>query len=429
MNMKVLIISVITENLNMEVLPLGAAFVAAAVRTAGHEVEMLSVRTSEADYLAGMENRIKAFGPEVIGISLRNIDDQTMMNTRFLVDPVKEVVQACRKISHAVVVLGGAGYSIFPESALAFTGADMGIKGEGEKAFVCLLERLANKKDVHDVPGLFLPVKGMQTPPDFPRTLDNYTMPLPFVHLDIPKTTGDTPLWFPIQTRRGCPMECSYCSTSAIEGRHLRKYAPEKVVENIRQYVNAGIDHFYFVDNTFNFPVSYAEALCDRIIAEKLRIKSRCIIYPRRVTETLADKMAQAGFREVSLGFESGCERILKAFNKRFSLDEVRRISRMFKDRNIFQMGFLLLGGPGETRESVLESLKFVEDLSLDFVKVSVGIRIYPDTPLAELARAEGKVAAGNDLFYPTFYVRDEIRDWLYETVTRWVKEKPNRMM
>jgi radical SAM superfamily enzyme YgiQ (UPF0313 family) len=426
--MKVLLISVITENLYMTVLPLGAAYVAAAAQDAGHDVKMLSLRSGEDDYLKILKNEMNRFRPQVIGVSMRNVDDQTMKNTAFLLEPVKAVVKMCRKLLNATIVLGGAGYSIFPESALTYTGADMGIRGEGETAFVLLLDRLSNGKQPFNVPGLYFPGKGLQREPFFPKSLDDYTMPLPNIHLEIPASSPDDPLWLPVQTRRGCPMDCSYCSTSAIEGRHLRKHSPERVVENIKQYVAAGINHFFFVDNTFNIPASYAEALCDLIIAAQLDIRSRCIVYPSKIDAGLVEKMAKAGFREVSLGFESGSDVILRGFNKRFTAREVRRISKLFKKEDIFRMGFLLLGGPGETKATAMESLKFVDDLALDLVKLSIGLRIYPNTPLAERAVREGRISSRDDLLRPAFYVVEEIEEWLYETVTEWAKDRPHWM-
>lgn len=426
--MKVLLISVITESLFMTVLPLGTAYVAAAARDAGHKVKMLGLKSESDDYLEILKGEVNRFQPEVIGVSMRNVDDQTMKNTVFLLEPVKKVVKTCRGISDATIVIGGAGYSIFPGSSLTYTGADMGIRGEGETAFVMLLNRLANGKQPTDVPGVYLPERGMQRELYFPKSLDGYTMPLPNIHLKIPEESSGEPIWLPIQTRRGCPMDCSYCSTSAIEGRLLRKHSPEKVVENIKQYVTAGINHFFFVDNTFNFPASYAREICDHIIAEKLDIKSRCIVYPSKVDAGLAGKMAKAGFREVSLGFESGSDVILRNFNKRFASEEVRRISGLFKKEDIFQMGFLLLGGPGETRDTVLESLKFVDDLDLDFMKISIGIRIYPNTPLADRAIREGIISSRDDLLRPKFYVIEEIKEWLYDTVIQWVKDRPHWM-
>ncbi len=226
----------------------------------------------------------------------------------------------------------------------------MGIRGEGETPFVMLLDRLEKGVDLSDIPGLRLSNKGQQRAVLYSKTLDDFIMPQPHIHLEIPDKADDNPIWMPIQTRRGCPMDCSYCSTSAIEGRHIRRHSPQRVVENIRAYRDAGIQHFFFVDNTFNFPASYAEAICDRIISEKLKIKSRCIVYPAKDDVRLVHKMVKAGFREVSLGFESGADIILRSFNKRFSLNEVKRISGLFKKKSVFQMGFLLLGGQGRNQ-------------------------------------------------------------------------------
>ena len=427
--MKVLLISVITENLYMTVLPLGAAYVAASAMNAGHEVEMLSLRSGDGEYNEILEKTISRLKPDAIGISMRNVDDQRMENSVFLLEPVKEVVKNCKKLSSSPVVLGGAGYSIFPSQALSYLGADMGIQGEGEASFTMLLKRLDKNLDISEVPGLYLPEKGLVSPIKHPKSLDEYAMPVPNVHLTIPKDNSNQPVWAPIQTRRGCPMDCSYCSTFLIEGRALRKHSPKNVVENIKKYIDAGINHIFFVDNTFNFPPSYAEELCDQIISEKLKIKGRCILYPSKIDAKLVDKMAKAGIRETSLGFESASEMILKNMNKRFLIKDVISASRMLKDAGIFQMGFLMLGGPGETKKTALASLRFADDLQPDAMKISIGIRIYPYTALAETAIKEEKIKSHEDLLFPTYYVVNELKDWLKETVLKWGKDRPNWMI
>jgi len=233
-------------------------------------------------------------------------------------------------------------------------------------------------------------------------------------------------IWFPVQTRRGCPMDCNYCSTDSIEGRTIRKYPPEKVVEMISRYVDAGFDRFFFVDNTFNFPPSYAKTLCDRLISADLKIIWRCILYPWKVDETLAEKMALAGCREVSFGFESGSIKILRNMNKRYGPDDVRKISERLKAAGIHRMGFLLLGGPGENRKTVLESLTFADSLALEVVKVTTGIRIYPHTLLARTAREAGLIESDADLLFPKFYMAREVEGWLEQTVDTWMKGRPN---
>jgi radical SAM superfamily enzyme YgiQ (UPF0313 family) len=423
--MRVLLISANTEKMNMPVLPLGMACVAAAVQNAGHEIQTVNLMMQK-DVRAPIAQAICAFSPEVIGISVRNIDDQFMETPTFLLDSVRAAVSVCRSLSKAPIVLGGAGYSIFPKTALAYLGADMGIQGEGEAAFVLLLERLRRKADFSGIPGLYLPGSGHPEKPMVARNLDIFPMPLPNIHLVPHSGINEDQLWIPFQTRRGCAMDCSYCSTATIEGRILRKFSPQKAVEGLGQYAAAGFRQFFFVDNTFNLPQSYAGALCDAIIAAGLNIRWRCILYPWKADDALIGKMAEAGCKEVSLGFESGSEIILKNLNKRFTADEVVKISETLKKHGIRRMGFLLLGGPGETPETVTQSLHFADELQLEAMKITTGIRIYPYTALARIAVSEGVIASEDELIFPRFYMAKNLEARLPETVGNWMKDRPN---
>jgi radical SAM superfamily enzyme YgiQ (UPF0313 family) len=424
--MKVLLISANTEQINMPVLPMGTACIAAAAQDAGHDVKIVNLMAQQQDIRSLLKEAVNGFPPDVIGISVRNIDDQCMASPKFLLEPVKKVVAECRSLSDAPVVLGGAGYSIFPQTALAYLKADMGIRGEGERAFAMLLERLERKADLSDVPGLYLAESGLMKTSGFMKNLDAFPMPLPNVHLNVPRDLKKEDIWIPFQTRRGCPMNCTYCSTATIEGRLLRKHSPEYAMEGLRSYAQAGFDRFFFVDNTFNFPPSYAETLCDRIISERLNIRWRCILYPHKVSEMLIEKMAKAGCCEVSLGSESGSHEILKGMNKRFGPDDVRRISESLGKNGIRYMAFLLLGGPGETKETIQESLAFTDSLNAEAVRVTSGIRIYPDTELCRTALREGLIRSEEELLFPKFYMTRGLEDWLQKTIGDWSRGRPN---
>ncbi|MGP8152813.1 MAG: B12-binding domain-containing radical SAM protein [Smithella sp.] len=421
--MRVLLISANTEKINILPMPLGLNYVAAAAQNKGHNVKVLDLM-AHTDSLLPVREAIESFYPDIIGISVRNIDDQSMHGARFLLDEVKGIVLYCRSLSDATIVLGGAGYSIFPEAVLAYLKADMGIQGEGEQVFPELLDRLEWRTGLAGLPCLYLKNLGLQGKRTFIHDLSN--LPVYGVHRFL--SAYDRNLWMPFQTRRGCPMNCSYCSTAAIEGRTIRKRPPEAAMEEMKSFVDAGFRQFYFVDNTFNLPLSYAKKICRMIIDQGLNITWRCILYPGWVDEDLIKLMADAGCREVSLGFESGCERIMKNMNKRFNPEEVRKTSRTLAKHNIRQMGFMMLGGPGETKESVLESLSFADSLPLDSVKVSQGIRIYPCTTLAKIAVDEGRIMPDDNLLKPAFYIVREIEDWLKETVKGWMYRRPNWM-
>jgi len=396
-----------------------------AVKNAGHEIKLIDLM-DECDGNLVLQGGINEFQPEIIGISVRNIDDQCMENTRFLLDSVKEIVSECRRSIDAPVILGGAGYSIFPKSALEYLGADMGIQGEGESAFVTLLEMLKYKGDLSTIPGLYLSGHDIHRKVRNEDDLDEFSLPLLNSHQLALTSSQKQNLWIPFQTRRGCPLNCSYCSTETIEGMNIRKHSPGVVVEAISKHVEAGFDQFFFVDNIFNLPLSYAKELCTQITKAELNISWRCILYPWLVDEELIEKMTEAGCKEVSMGFDSGSETILRAMNKRFLPEDVRRISEILKRYNIRRMGFLLLGGPGESKKTVEESLAFADSLDLEAMKITMGIRIYPHTDLALIAINEGVIEPDDDLLFPKFYMAPGLEEWLRNTVKIWKDTRPN---
>ncbi|HEA69515.1 MAG TPA: radical SAM protein [Desulfobacterales bacterium] len=423
--MRVLLVSANTETINMPVLPLGMAFVARATEDAGHKVSQINLM-AKPEALNTLAERIQKVQPDIIGISVRNIDDQVSSQPRFLLEPVKAIVSTCRQNSEAKIVLGGAGYSIFPLHALAYLGADMGIQGEGERSFVTLLNRLKNSDDLSNIPGLYHVDQSIANPPTTSKKIDQTAFPLPGRHIKKLEHTGDEIIWLPFQTRKGCPLNCSYCSTPSIEGKTIRKRSPGLIIDAMAAYVSAGFDHLFFVDNTFNLPLDYSKDLCNQVIGSGLKITWRGILYPWKVEKELVAKMAESGCAEVSLGFESGSDIMLRKMNKQYRTEDVRHASDLLKTYGIHRMGFLLLGGPGETRQTVLESLEFADSLALEMVKVTIGLRIYPDTELAFYARRTGRISPEDNLLLPQFYIENGTEAWIRQTVDAWMKDRPN---
>jgi hypothetical protein len=263
-----------------------------------------------------------------------------------------------------------------------------------------------------------------QPPPEWRYAMNLDTLPLPDPELLIPSVADSAEFWVPVQSRRGCPMDCSFCSTSAIEGCSIRRHSPTVIAGWLARVARRGFRNFHFVDNTFNLPPNYAKELCRRMIELDLDLNLWCIIYPKWIDREQAQLMAWAGCREVSLGFESGSDRILGRFNKRFKSEEVGIVSKIFAEAGIQRRGFLLLGGPGETRESVEESLDFADSLNLDALKITVGLRIYPGTPLAATALSEELIAPGEDLLRPRFYLAPGLAAWLPERVAAYTKSR-----
>jgi len=421
--MRVLLISSNTESLTMPVHPGGMHLVADAAERSGHRVRRLDLFG-----VKGMRSALAAavaeHEPEVIGLTVRNIDDQCMQDPQFLLEGDRRVVRWLRELTQAPIVLGGAGYSIYPDSVLEYLEADMGLAGEGEASFPKLLGALEQGERPNGIEGLHVRGRGEAAPRSIIRNLD--ACPLPRPDTLSPALTHRRDFLMPYQTRRGCPFDCSYCSTGSIEGRRIRKRSADRVVQNLKSFEQAGIRRFFFVDNTFNLPSSYAAELCRGMIAAELDIEWFAIVYPANLSMELVRLMARAGCKQVSLGFESGSPPVLSALNKKFSKEDVRQASELFAKAGIERMGFLLLGGPGETRDTVTESLGFAEGLGLDGLKLTVGIRIYPGTILAEQAVQAGLVNPGDTLLEPRFYLEPGLSPWLEEYIEAWSAERPH---
>jgi radical SAM superfamily enzyme YgiQ (UPF0313 family) len=421
--MKVLFFSCSMPDLIMPTLQLGMISVATAVRAAGHEVKLLDL-PPDCDFESAVIAAVADFLPEAIGLAVRNIDDQSMAGTRFLLEPLKRIAASCRACSKAPIILGGAGYSMYPERLLDWLDADIGIRGDGEAALPAVLDHLRMGVDVTMIMGVYVkaytPTKKRCAVPDLNR--------LPQPDPDLWPCAGEerSEVWLPFQTRRGCALACNYCSTANIEGTTLRTRASKSVAGHIRRHYEAGFRRFYCTDNTFNLPGDYARELCRVLIDTVPPVAWSCIVYPYKVEEELVSLMARAGCVDISLGFETGSSAMLKSMNKRFSLDDVRHAAGLFHKHGIKQNGYLLLGGPGETRETVLESLVFADSLPLDFLKITTGIRIYPETALARAAVLEGVTTADDDLLQPRFYLAHGLDGWVQEEVARWLASHPH---
>ena len=421
--MKVLFISLNRESINMRVVPLGLACVAQSAIDAGHSVRILDLL--EVDNIS---NSVKAeiydFDPDIIGLSIRNIDNQDMKNTEFYYKKDRKIIKEIKNYSKSIVVLGGAGYSIYPDIILKDTGADFGIQGEGEKIFPLLLEKLSHNNPLNNIPQLYFN-NGHQGKTKYIKTnLDKFPLPSPKLFWQFSEKHFDD-LWIPVQTRRGCPLSCSYCSTALIEGKIIRKRDPLKIVKWLKELEDYGINNFYFVDNTFNIPESYALELCKAIIDAKLKIKWRCIIYPYKLSEKLCNAVAKTGCCEVSLGFESVNDVVLKGMNKLYCKTDIEEASKNLKKYGIKRVGFLMLGAPFDNVDSIKESLDFADSLELDALKITTGIRIYPYTKLAEQALIDGIINKNDNLLTPRFYISTSLKNNICEIITEFKSQHP----
>ena len=427
--MRVLIISENRCRDNLVPYPLGPAYVAGAARAAGHEVAGLDLMLS-SDPAADVERAVRDFDPQVVGLSIRNIDNQDMLVPVFFVEDCVPVVEAVKGATDAPIVAGGSGFSMFPLQCLNYLGLEIGVVGEGEAAFVELLDVLEKGEEVEGLAGLALNRNGVRevNPPVHAFDLDELAPDRDA--FDVTPYRGPGPVGPPmtanLQTRRGCHMRCTYCSTPMIEGRVVRCRSVLSAADELESMDSEfGVRFCYFADSLFNYPGDYAVALLKELASRELKIKWCSTFAPFEVDERLFPLLNPAGCSLLSLGNESGSDPVLSSLKKGFDRDAVVRAAKCFKAEGVHFSCFLMLGGPGETRETVEESVELMDELEPDAVLVTPGIRIYPGCEIETTAVERGTIKPGQDLLRPVFYIEPGLEDWLYGFAKQACAERP----
>ena len=286
--------------------PVGLSYVASATETAGHQVKLLDLAFAD-DIPGKIAQAIEAFAPEVVGLSIRNIDN--VIHQRF--DSPLQLLQAqiavIREKARTAdgqpvpLVLGGPAISILAEKVLPLFGADYAIVGEGEAVFPALLAALAKGASPARLPGLCYWQDGVakRNPstllPGFVDSgMQQWIDWAPYQH------AGGT---WPIQTKRGCPMHCVYCAYPLVEGRRFRQREPKEVVDEIEQVLRQHRPRtFEFVDSTFNLPASHSIAICEEIIRRGVKAQFTAMgVNPLDVPPELFPLMKRASFNSVMI--------------------------------------------------------------------------------------------------------------------------------
>lgn len=409
--MKLLLISANRERDPYPVFPIGLSFLVPPLTRAGHDLTVMDLCFEKepeavvAALLAGMK-------PQAVIISLRNLDNVTWPESRFYLSGVADLISICHP--YAPVILGGSGFSLMPLEILAAAGADYGIIGEGEEILPRLLSCLEQGEDVSYLPGVVcagtasyvppLPVSAIGTPD---RSLFNVAS----YHREGGMAN--------VQTKRGCPFFCTYCTYPLLEGRTMRLRPISDILAEIRSLVeDHGVSYLYFVDDIFNYPPAFAADLCKAMTAERLPVNWSAFINPDFMSPELMDAMLAAGCDAVEFGSDSGSPAMLRSLHKSFTVDDLRRASHLCHERGMDFAHYLLFGGPGETRETILESFSLMDELQPTAVIAMTGIRIYPNTVLYHTALRDGLISSATSLLEPVFYISPEIKDFFADLVT-----------
>lgn len=442
--MRVLIISGSREIVNVTVPPLGAAYVASSLVKRGHQVMILDLALGN-DFRKEISAALASFQPQVIGISIRNIDSATYPGTLFFYLPVKKVILYVKEIADPKIpiILGGAGFSIFAEEILRDTNHDIGVFGEGEYAFPEIVKRIENGEDPRKLEKgvCFIDKQGEyhQTPPWRVENLDDLPIParelLDNENYELYSPAKGNNTCGSIQTKRGCPGKCIFCSYKYLEGNAVRYRSPKKIADELDFMVNnIGLRNVFIVDSLFNLDSSHLRAMCEEIIEKQLDFKWGANCAPKPELTDLLPLMKESGAAHLAMGIESFSSTVLNAIQKGEFVEEAIHTSKRCTELGIDQFLHIMFGGPLETVETVRSTFKCLENLQPNGgtwqgegdVLIFTGLRIYPHTRLQSLAEEEGIIPKGLNLLKPRFYFSPTISETqLYEIVREYSQAHP----
>lgn len=411
--------------------PLGLAYIAAALKKESFEVQILDMIFENAE----LEEVINNFQPDFIGLSIRNIDDAKFNRTKYFIPDCHQIVTRIRAASTSKVIVGGSGFSLFPEQILDLTGADYGIVGEAEKSIVKLLKLLSKttgslNEKLENIEGLVFreknSIKKNSTVISGHRDIVSplFTENLLKNYLLNSSMAG-------IQTQRGCPFNCNYCSYPLIEGHNVRYRDPEEVAEDISLAVRSGARYFFIVDSVFNISNDHVAEVCNQIIRRNLKIEWGCFLRPSGITEEIIKLMVMAGLKHIEFGSDSFCDEVLSDYGKKFTYEDILLSSEIAAGMDVNYAHFLIMGGPGETESTMLTSFKNSLCLKKTVIFPFIGMRLFPKTALYERAIRENIISKEHSLLEPFFYISPDIKAGQIETLLldfqnrspRWIFE------
>ncbi len=362
--MRIIFVSGNREQLPDAVIPLGLLYVMASV-SSEHEKHLLDLCFAD-DPRAALRAALRDFQPDLVALGMRNIQNNDYSGLSDNLNYYAGLIDTIHDNSSAPVVLGGSGFSVMPQELMAELKPEFGIAGEGEEAFPALVSALEkNGEGLESVGGLYrLEAGSVKTNPKPPSFLDMTQLENPDRRLADARYYREFGI-DSVQTKRGCPLRCDYCTYPIIEGRVGRVRRPEAVVAEMQLALaqQPGINHFFIVDSVFNLPKTHAKNVCRELIAQNWSIPWTCYANPLGFDEEFAGLARQAACAGMEIGSDSGCDEVLDRLHKGFTTEHVRRLHRICVEAEIPDCHTFILGTEGESLDDVKRSLDFIVDL------------------------------------------------------------------
>ncbi|PVX24750.1 MAG: B12-binding domain-containing radical SAM protein [Candidatus Bathyarchaeum sp.] len=363
--------------------PLGLGYLAAVLEKNDYEVDVIDCQALGISY-ADFRREISKRRPDVVGMTSTTLTYKSALKIAKI---AKEVHPNC------LTALGGCHVTFWDDKALQESPyLDVVVRKEGENTIIELMERLEAGKDFADVLGItFRDGEKIVQNPDRPYIQDLDSLPFPAHHLwPIDRLRKYGKVMFPLMTSRGCTFWCEFCSAVRMFGRGYRMRSAKNVVDEMEHlHKTFGADSFTFYDDAFTVDQSRVEDICNEIHSRKLKITWDCGTRVDMVTKELLQKMRKAGCIAVWFGVEAGSQEVIDAMGKGFTANKTKKAFKMAQDAGLMTIASVVLGFPGETRETAMKTIKFVEEIKPDDVGYYIATP-YPGTPMADHVKKMG---------------------------------------
>ncbi len=356
--------------------PLGIAYMAGVLQENNIDVEILDASAEDMGF-EDVKNELFKRKPDLVALTALTPTIGRALETAQV---VKET------LPNSIVVMGGYHPTFNFIETLEDENVDIVIRGEGEYIMLNLVQALENHSNLHDVKGIVFEDKNSKEvviTPEAPLIDNLDEIPFPALNLLPLKKYRlldmDTHMATMITTR-GCPMQCSFCSSAAMHGRKIRERSVKNIVDEI-EYLKTtyDIDTIAFMDDTFTLKKRKVIAICDEILKRNIKIMWGCTSRVDTLDETLLKKMKEAGCITIFIGVESADQQQLDKMCKNTTVTKIENAFKIANQLKIRTIASVALGMPGDSKEIMNKTIKFVHKLKPNYAIYSLATP-YPGT-------------------------------------------------
>lgn len=410
--MKILLLSLpgLGEN-DGTLFPLGIGYLTASLKQ-HHDVKAYHYNSMSLA-VREVRQRLGEHKPHLVGLTC------STFNRAFVKTMIGVIKSFDRNI---MLIVGGVHASFCYDQVLKQYGADFVVIGEGERTIVELCDAIEKNKPLNTVKGIAFKRNGdvsLNPPREIIFNLDDLPMPdysyaRPFIE--------QSGMGYVI-TSRGCPVRCTFCSTSSFWGQKVRMSSVSRVVDEMEMLISQfKVKKIFFHDDCFNLGITRVKEICAEIVNRGIKIEWGCSCRVTPVSEEMIATMVAAGCRHICWGIESGSEEMLKKINKKITLSQIRNayeLSQKFSD--VMSTGaFTMVGNPGETEDTIRDTVNFLNTIPITDIPSTAVLYILPGTLVYESLKRDGHIADADWCRYDTvpYYTIENS----YRKLTRWAE-------